>query len=127
MVTQMKASRIFHMPCVLALVLASSAALSQAQPLANPKASGCTSVDSTTIVGPAITIAQAESLSLAALRDAPGSVPRIPFGHQNSEWFALKQSTQPGDTVHEFRNEHSGGFLILRNKCLVGQLFTWLI
>jgi hypothetical protein len=127
MAIRMKASRIFYLPYALALVLASSTALSQAQPLANPRASVCISVESTTIVGPAITIAQAESFSLAALRDAPSSVPKIPFGHQNSEWFALKQSIQPGDTVHEFRNEHSGGYLILRNKCLVGQLFTWLI
>ena len=77
-------------------------------------------------MGPARTIAQVEQLSLAEMKEAPPSVPRVPFGHLNSEWLALKRLLKPGDTVHEFRTELSGGELVLRGECLVGQLPTWI-
>jgi hypothetical protein len=86
----------------------------------------CVLLPSDTKLGPALAISQAEELSLAKLKAAPSSVPRVPFGHLNSEWVALKQLARPGDTVHEFSTDISGGYLILRQKCLVGQLPTWI-
>jgi len=77
-------------------------------------------------IGPARTIAEVERLSIAEMATAPDTVPRVPFGHQNSEWVSLKASAQPGDTVHEFRTEVSGGHMILRGECLVGQLAGWI-
>ena len=79
-----------------------------------------------TLVGPAMTVAQAESLSLAEMRKAPPTVPRVPFGHLNSEWLELRKLARPTDRVHEFRTEISGGHLILRGSCLVGQLPEWI-
>ena len=73
-----------------------------------------------------MTIAQVEQQSLAEMKEAPSNVPRVPFGHQSSEWLALKRLSRPGDTAHEFRTEISGGHLILRGQCLVGQLSGWI-
>jgi len=86
----------------------------------------CVPLPAGTKLGPALTISRVEKLSLAKLKAAPPSVPRVPFGHLNSEWVALKQLAQPSDTVHEFSSDISGGYLVLRQKCLVGQLPTWI-
>jgi hypothetical protein len=76
-------------------------------------------------LGPAQTVAEAERASRAEMAKAPPSVPRVPFGHQNAHWLELKALAAPTDTVHEFRTEVSGGHLILRGRCLVGQLPGW--
>mgnify|MGYP003589285037 CR=1 FL=1 len=77
-------------------------------------------------LGPAMTIAQAEKLSLAKMAAAPPTVPRVPFGHLNSEWLELRHLSKATDTVHEFRTELSGGHLILRGSCLIGELPGWI-
>src|SRR6478672_11755022 len=51
-------------------------------------------------LGPAMTIAQAEKLSLAEMAEAPPTVPRVPFGHLNSKWLELRQLSKTTDTVH---------------------------
>lgn len=76
-------------------------------------------------LGPAQTVAEVERASRAEMAKAPPSVPRVPFGHQNAHWLELKALARPTDTVHEFRTEVSGGHLILRGRCLVGQLAGW--
>ena len=76
-------------------------------------------------LGPAQTIAEVERLSLAEMARTPPSAPRVPFGHQNGQWAELKAMSEPTDTVHEFRTAVSGGHLILRGRCLVGQLAGW--
>jgi hypothetical protein len=76
-------------------------------------------------LGPSQTIAGVERLSRAEMAKAPPSVPRVPFGHQNPQWVELKATSEPTDTVHEFRTAVSGGHLILRGRCLVGQLAGW--
>ncbi len=77
-------------------------------------------------VGPAQTVAEVERSSRAEMAKAPPSVPRVPFGHQNAQWVKLKSSAKPSDTVHEFRTAVSGGHLVLRGQCLVGQLVGWI-
>ena len=115
---------------VAALVLAVAAGLYLAQrnlrTLSTP-VSECTPLPENVVsVGPAQTIAEVERLSAAEMATAPDTVPRLPFGHQNSEWVNLKALAQPGDTVHEFRTEVSGGHVILRGQCVVGQLVGWI-
>jgi hypothetical protein len=76
-------------------------------------------------LGPAQTVAEVERASLAEMARADPSVPRVPFGHQHARWRELKALAGPTDTVHEFRTEVSGGHLVLRGQCLVGQLAGW--
>ena len=76
-------------------------------------------------LGEAQTVAEVERFSRAEMAKAPTSVPRVPFGHQNAQWVELKAMSESADTVHEFRTAVSGGHLILRGGCLVGQLAGW--
>jgi hypothetical protein len=75
-------------------------------------------------VSPALSIEQIEAESLVGIKGSPGT-PQIPFGHSNSQWLALKANLQAGDSLHQYRSADSGGYLVLRQHCLVGQLQTW--
>lgn len=39
---------------------------------------------------------------------------------------ALKRAMQPGDTVHEFATDVTGGYLVLRGNCYVGEAVNWI-
>jgi hypothetical protein len=41
-------------------------------------------------------------------------------------WEALKAGMRPGDTVHEFETGVTGGFLMLRGSCYLGQTVAWI-
>ena len=114
---------------VVALSLAGAAWLYQTQrELQTPvtQVAACTPLSANIVfVGPSQTIAEVERLSRAEMAATAPTVPRVPFGHQNAEWSKLKALAQPGETVHEFRTAVSGGHLILRGECLVGQLAGW--
>jgi hypothetical protein len=129
MTTDIKATRIalFALAVTAAVALAFYAGSSKSRLLIAVAAETCAPIPSNIkFAGPAMTIEQAEQLSLAEMTKAPPSVPRVPFGHLNSDWLALRQLARTGDTVHEFRTEISGGYLILRGPCLVGQLPEWI-
>lgn len=101
--------------------------MAQSYPPAIDSAGNCDSLpDGIVLVGRAVTIAEAEGISLTELATAPPTVPRIPFGHSNPEWVELKAVSKPGDTVQAYRTEVSGGHLLLRGNCLVGKLPGWI-
>lgn len=88
--------------------------------------STCTPVPpNVTFLGPALTIPQVEATSLRKIAGSP-TAPQVPFGYTNSEWLRLKDDMRPGDTVHEFKTGISGGHMVLRGKCLVGQITSWI-
>ena len=77
------------------------------------------------VVGPATTVARVEAQSLAQMKRTPGGVPQVPFGHANAGWLSLKRLMRPGDTVHQFRSENQGGYLVLREGCFIGLILEW--
>ena len=77
------------------------------------------------VVGPTTTVARVEAESLAEMKTTPGGVPQVPFGHANSAWLSLKRLMRPGDTVHPFRSENQGGYLVLRKGCFIGLILEW--
>jgi hypothetical protein len=46
--------------------------------------------------------------------------------HVNPEWESLKAGMRPGDTVHEFETGVTGGLLMLRGSCYLGQTVDWI-
>ena len=42
------------------------------------------------------------------------------------EGFALRAMMQDGDTVHEYETGVTGGHLVLRGKCYIGQVARWI-
>ena len=89
------------------------------------KSEVCTSIPSdATVNGPAFTIAEIEAKSLNEMSANPAA-PQVPFGYQNAQWLSIKSLMQPGDIVREYNTRISGGYLVFRGNCLVGQLQTW--
>ena len=43
----------------------------------------------------------------------------------NAEWLAVKALIRPGDTVHQYETGVSGGHLVLRQHCYIGQTVGW--
>ena len=41
------------------------------------------------------------------------------------DWGALKATMRDGDTVREFETAVSGGHLVMRGDCFLGQAVTW--
>ena len=77
-------------------------------------------------IGPGLSVAQVEAASIAEMRASPGNPPEVPFGFNNPEWLALKKLIHPGDTVHEFETAVTGGHLVLRGHCYIGQITSWI-
>lgn len=44
----------------------------------------------------------------------------------DAQWEALKTGMRPGDTVHEFETRRTGGVLMLRGGCVLGQAVDWI-
>lgn len=42
------------------------------------------------------------------------------------EWDSVKVNMRPGDTIHEFETGVTGGHVVLRGKCYVGQAVAWI-
>ena len=42
------------------------------------------------------------------------------------DWATLKAAIRPGDTVHEFETGVTGGHLVMRGGCFIGQAVTWI-
>jgi hypothetical protein len=78
------------------------------------------------LIGPSLDVAQVEAQSLAGIKNASPTVPRVPFGGLNPEWVALKRLTKPGDKLYEFRAGVTGGHVVLRQRCFVGQITEWM-
>jgi hypothetical protein len=76
-------------------------------------------------LGPAITVAQAEATSLEEMKSTPYA-PQVPFGYTNDEWTRLKKLMQNGDTLHRFKTDVTGGYVLVRQGCLVVQLTEWI-
>lgn len=77
------------------------------------------------VVGLPTTVVRVEVYSLAQMKRTPGGIPQVPFGHANSDWLSLKRHMRPGDTLHQFRSENQGGYLVLRKGCFVGLILEW--
>ncbi len=76
-------------------------------------------------LGPARTVEKVEIASLKIMSGAPGS-PQVAFGYGNSEWRKLKEIMRPGDTIHEYKTDSSGGHLVLRRSCFIGKIVSWM-
>ena len=48
------------------------------------------------------------------------------IGSYGQEYAALKASVRPEDTVHEFETAVTGGHLVMRGNCFIGQAVTWI-
>ena len=77
------------------------------------------------IIGPELSVREAEAASIAQMRKAPDA-PQVPFGYGNGEWLKIRDSLLPGDTLHAFETEVTGGILVLRQGCAVGHVTTWI-
>ena len=42
------------------------------------------------------------------------------------DWGTFKATMRDGDTVHEFETAVSGGHLVMRGDCFLGQAVTWI-
>ena len=62
---------------------------------------------------------------MAEIRKAPYA-PQVPYGYDNEEWLRIKASLLPGDTLHAFETGVTGGLLVLRQGCVVGQIVSWI-
>ena len=58
-----------------------------------------------------------------ALAPQDASAAMVAYG---SEWATLKAAMRPGDTVHEFETGVTGGHLVMRGNCYIGQAVTWI-
>ena len=76
------------------------------------------------LFGPALSVSQVERASLEQVSRSP-SAPQVPFGYNNSGWLELKTRMLPGDTIHRYETGVSGGYVILRGTCVVGQTVPW--
>jgi hypothetical protein len=128
MATRINKSRVLF----LVLVLAVAASLTflyvfrGSQPIATTSVATCTPLPSNMrLVGSAKAISEIESASPAVIQTFPEGVPRVPFGEMNDYWKDLKRSVEPGDLIYQYSTGISGGYVVLRQKCLVGQLSTW--
>jgi hypothetical protein len=48
------------------------------------------------------------------------------FDEDDEYSVTLKAAIRPGDRVHSFETETTGGYLVLRDKCFVGQSVSWI-
>ncbi len=48
------------------------------------------------------------------------------LGPHSQEEAELRSAMQPGDTVHEFETEVTGGHLVMRGRCYIGQTIGWI-
>ena len=108
--------------CVVFVTL--TAPVSSGAALASPTPT-CAQVLSLYELGPALTVAQVEAKSINEMKASRG-VPQVPFGHINGEWVALKALIRPGDTLHEFKTDLEGGYLLVRDGCRVAQITSWI-
>jgi hypothetical protein len=76
-------------------------------------------------IGPALTISDVEARSLAGMKARP-DVPQVPFGYSNDEWLSLKSKVKPGDSLHDFETDVTGGILLVRGDCVIDQLTSWI-
>jgi hypothetical protein len=48
------------------------------------------------------------------------------LGSYGREGATLMAAIRPGDTVHEFETGVTGGHLVMRGKCYIGQAVAWI-
>ncbi len=124
-----RASRLLLWLIAFAALVAAGiyASLSKPQLPRSAEATSCAPLpDNYKTIGRGLSIAQVEAASIAEMKASIGDPPEVPFGFSHSEWLALKARSRPGDTVHEFETDVTGGHLVLRGRCYVGQITTWI-
>ena len=48
------------------------------------------------------------------------------MGAYGQDWAALKAAVRPGDTVHVFETGVTGGHLVMRGDCYIGEAVAWI-
>ena len=126
-------SKQVHFTALLVVLLVSLVSCATSTPTSKPQdplalpveESTCLPVTAYKFVGPALDISQVEAISLRKMK-ASRDAPQIPFGYKNAKWLALKAGLKPGDTIHSFETDTTGGYLVQRDLCVVGQMTSWI-
>jgi len=122
-----KASRIFILATVGIALTAAALHFGFAPKATADAPTACNAIPSNmTLIGLPQTVAEIEAHSIQELRSAPSHIPRVPFGKSNAEWVALKSRLHPGDRIIKFRTPITGGYVAIRQRCLVWQLTEWI-
>jgi hypothetical protein len=88
-------------------------------------ADGCDKVpDNVHLKGPPQTVAQVEAQSLTELAKEAGRVPQVPLGFANKYWEIFKKKTRDGDVLLRYQGAALGGYLLVRDGCVVGAFNT---
>ena len=121
--------RIFLISSSLLIALAAGIATANRQvepPIESTPVSKCIApVSAYKKVGPAMSVEQLEARSLQEMKEHP-DVPQVPFGYENAAWLELKEKMRPGDTLHDFETDVTGGVILVRGDCAIDQLTGWI-
>ena len=109
---------------VAQFLLASAALIVCASSFAQTDAS-CESVPAAMKLGPTLTIGEVDvfvSRQVPSLNQAIQSPQAFQL---QARWSLLKERMQPGDEVHKYTSNGSGGFAVTRKACLIAIFGTW--
>ena len=83
------------------------------------------------VFGPALTVSQLERIGIAFAARNPAQ-PQVKFSRGNRSWLALKGAARPSDVVRSYDgprghdgNPISGGYILMRDTCVVARLTLW--
>jgi hypothetical protein len=112
--------------CSGALIAYVTYAISSFRPRPQVATQSCKSLPAGVRVGPRLTPSQLSGQS--ALHSQNTFFPtRFPYDRSDADWRYFQQDYQPGDSYHEYTTQFSGGYLILRHQCVIGQIEFWVI
>ncbi|GAA4861128.1 hypothetical protein GCM10023332_11450 [Luteimonas vadosa] len=121
MATGLKASRSVVLILAYAAAAVGLAYVSLAPSQSSLPVADCVPVPPDVVfVGPTLSVSQVESASLKKMAGTP-TAPQVPFGYMNYEWLRLKELMLRGDSIRQFKTDVTGGHMVLRGKCVVGQ------
>ena len=78
------------------------------------------------LLGEPLTVAEVESSSLEEMKATP-TAPQVPFGYQNDKWESLKVKMLAGDKLYKYTATEQGGYVLIRNGCIVVRLMEWIV
>jgi hypothetical protein len=77
-------------------------------------------------LGEPVTVAAAEAMSLEEMKDSPDA-PQVPFGFINEHWKSMTAQIRAGDRLYRYTTGVHGGYVIVRNGCVVATLVDWIV
>jgi hypothetical protein len=78
------------------------------------------------LLGEPVTVSEAEATSLEEMKEDPDA-PQVPFGFINNHWKSLRAQVRGGDGLYRYTTGVHGGYVLVRDGCVVTTLVEWIV